>query len=141
MFEQDKYLALIQGAVNLVVSILLVQRVGLIGVYVGTIVSGLIANVTKPVIIYRVILDKPVREYFTDSVKYILALLFTFVLLSGVKKYVMRSVTVFTFAAMFVVICLVFNGIFLALFGRTKEFEYLRDLVRGKLGGRLKRKK
>ena len=130
VFEQDKYLALIQ-----------VQRVGLIGVYVGTIVSGLIANVTKPVIIYRVILDKPVREYFTDSVKYILALLFTFVLLSGVKKYVMRSVTVFTFAAMFVVICLVFNGIFLALFGRTKEFEYLRDLVRGKLGGRLKRKK
>ena len=93
---------------------------------------------TKPVIIYRVILVKPVREYFADSVKYISALLITFVLLSGVKKYVMRSVTVFTFGAMFVVICLVFNGIFLALFGRTKEFEYLRDLVRGKLGGILR---
>lgn len=140
VFEQDKYLALIQGAVNLVVSILLVQRVGLIGVYVGTIVSGLIANVTKPVIIYRVILVKPVREYFADSVKYISALLITFVLLSGVKKYVMRSVTVFTFGAMFVIICVVFNGIFLALFGRTKEFGYLWDLVRGKLGRIWKRK-
>ena len=42
VFEQDKYLALIQGAVNLVLSVWLVQSIGLAGIYVGTVVSGLI---------------------------------------------------------------------------------------------------
>ena len=41
VFEQDKYLTLIQGAVNLVISIVLVQKIGLVGIYIGTIVSGL----------------------------------------------------------------------------------------------------
>ena len=56
VFEQDKYLPLVQGAVNLVISIVLVQKIGLVGIYIGTIVSGLIANITRPFIIYKVCL-------------------------------------------------------------------------------------
>lgn len=133
VFEQDKYLALIQGVVNLIISIALVQKIGLAGVYIGTIVSGLIANITKPVIIYRVILDKDVKEYFKDSVKYLTVLIAVFGLLSGIKKLVMPQVTIFTFAVMFVIICVVFNGIFFGLFGRTEEFGYLWGIIYGKL--------
>lgn len=71
VFQQDKYLPLIQGAVNLVVSIVLVQKVGLVGIYIGTIVSGLIANITRPFIIYKVCFDESVAVYFKDSLKYI----------------------------------------------------------------------
>lgn len=133
VFEQDKYLALIQGVVNLVISIVLVQRIGLVGVYVGTIVSGLIANITKPVIIYKVILDKPVKGYFADSVKYIAVMLVTFGLLLFVKSRIMGTVTILSFGAMFITICIVFNGIFLLLFGRTEEFAYLWNIAAGKL--------
>ena len=133
VFEQDKYLALIQGVVNLILSIVLVQKIGLVGIYIGTIVSGLIANVTKPVIIYKVILDKPVREYFIDSVKYIILLFALFLLLSLIKYVVMPSVTVVSFGLMFVIICVVFNGLFLALFRKTEEFMYLQNLVMAKL--------
>lgn len=133
VFEQDKYLALIQGAVNLVISIVLVQEIGLVGVYIGTIISGLIANMTKPVIIYRVILKKDVKEYFTDSLKYIVVLVVVFGLLSAVKKMVMPQVTILTFAVMFVIICVFFNMVFFALFGRSEEFRYLWGLVSKKL--------
>lgn len=133
VFEQDKYLALIQGAVNLIISIVLVQKIGLAGVYVGTIVSGLIANITKPVIIYKVILDKPVKGYFMDSIKYIFVIAIVFGLLSVIKKLVMPEITIFTFAAMFVIICVVFNGVFFGLFGRTEEFGYLAGIVKNKL--------
>lgn len=133
VFEQDKYLALIQGAVNLVISIVLVQEIGLVGVYIGTIISGLIANMTKPVIIYRVILKKDVKEYFTDSLKYIVVLVVVFGLLSAVKKMVMPQVTILTFAVMFVIICVFFNLVFFALFGRSEEFRYLWGLVSKKL--------
>ncbi|MGN0377074.1 MAG: lipopolysaccharide biosynthesis protein [Suilimivivens sp.] len=133
VFEQDKYLALIQGIVNLIISIVLVQQVGLVGVYIGTIVSGLIANITKPIIIYRVILDKPVKGYFMDSVKYILVMCVIFGLLAVVKRFVMPEITILTFAVMFVIICVVFNGIFLLLFGRTEEFKYLTGIVKSKV--------
>jgi O-antigen/teichoic acid export membrane protein len=136
VFEQDKYLALIQGLVNLIISIVLVQKIGLVGVYIGTIISGLIANITKPVIIYKVILDKPVKEYFMDSVKYILVMLVTFLLLAGIKQAVMPEITKLSFGIMFVIICVVFNAIFLGLFGRTEEFRYLAGIV----GNRWKRK-
>ena len=58
VFEQDKYLSILQGIVNLVLSIALVFKIGLAGVFIGTVVSGLIANITKPIIIYRVCFEK-----------------------------------------------------------------------------------
>lgn len=58
VFEQDKYLSILQGIVNLVLSIALVFKIGLEGVFIGTVVSGLIANITKPIIIYRVCFEK-----------------------------------------------------------------------------------
>ncbi|MDE7133246.1 MAG: polysaccharide biosynthesis protein, partial [Lachnospiraceae bacterium] len=48
VFEQDKYLSLIQGAVNLVLSIIGIKHIGLAGVYVGTVVSGVMANLIQP---------------------------------------------------------------------------------------------
>ena len=133
VFEQDKYLALIQGVVNLILSIVLVQKIGLVGIYIGTIVSGLIANITKPFIIYKVCFEKSVKTYFLDSVKYLAVLGGILVLLTGIKQYVMPQVTVLSFIVMFIVICVVFNGIFLLLFGRTQEFGYLWGIIKGKL--------
>ena len=133
VFEQDKYLALIQGIVNLVISIVLVQKIGLVGVYIGTILSGLIANITKPFIIYKVCFDKSAKTYFMDSIRYLAVLGVILVLLIGVKAVIMPQVTIGSFAVMFLVICVVFNGIFLLLFGRTEEFGYIWDILKGKL--------
>lgn len=133
VFEQDKYLALIQGAVNLVISIVLVQRMGLIGVYIGTIVSGLIANITKPCIIYKVCFQKKVAVYFRDSLKYCGVLVLVLVLCLAAKQVMMPAVTFVTFVGMMIVVTVIFNGCFLLLFGRSKEFHYLWGLVKNRI--------
>lgn len=133
VFEQDKYLALIQGAVNLVISIVLVQKIGLAGVYIGTILSGLIANVTKPVIIYKVCFDRKAGDYFLDSFRFLALLGAVLAILYMIRSIVMTQITFLSFAVMFVIICVVFNGVFLLVFGRTQEFRYLWGIVRGKL--------
>ncbi|NBJ91308.1 lipopolysaccharide biosynthesis protein [Parablautia muri] len=130
VFEQDKYLALIQGVVNLIISIVLVQKIGLVGIYIGTIVSGLIANVTKPLIIYKVCFDKRVGAYFADSVKYLIVLVVILGILTGLKMTVMREVTVGSFLVMFGTICVVFNSLFLLVFGRTEEFGYVWEIMK-----------
>ncbi len=133
VFEQDKYLALMQGAVNLIISIVLVQKIGLVGVYIGTIISGLMANVTKPFIIYKVCFDRKAKSYFLDSVKYLAVVIGILVVLLGIRKVIMPEVTIVSFAIMFLIICAVFNGVFLLLFGKTEEFGYLWGIVKRKV--------
>ena len=53
--------------------------------------------------------------------------------LTCIKQFVMPQVTVLSFIVMFIVICVVFNGMFLLLFGRTQEFGYLWGIIKRKL--------
>ena len=133
VFEQDKFLPLIQGAVNLALSIVLVQRIGLLGVYIGTIVSGLIANVIRPVIIYRACFDRKADTYFYDAFRYIGVSILALVIcmLAGTK--VLSDVSLLRMIVMAVIVTAVYNGIFLLFFGRTFEFRYLYGIFKKRL--------
>lgn len=133
VFEQDKYLSLIQGAVNLVLSIVGIQWIGLAGVYVGTVVSGVMANLIQPVIVYRSCFDRSAWTYFLDSVKYIGTIVGVMALMAPVKALVLTQVNIQTFILMAVIVTVVYNMAFYLLFHRTQEFEYLWKLMAGKL--------
>lgn len=132
VFEKDRYLALIQGGVNLVLSIGLVQVIGLSGIYVGTVVSGLMANVIQPLIVYHDCFERKAISYFTDSLKYLCVIVGITLLLLPVKASILQEVTFLRFLGMAVVITLVYNGIFWLAFGRSGEFRYLFQVVAGK---------
>ncbi|WP_026520127.1 lipopolysaccharide biosynthesis protein [Butyrivibrio sp. FCS006] len=135
VFEPDKYLALIQGVVNLVISIVLVQTpLGITGIYIGTIVSGLIANVTKPIIIYRECFDMKAGSYFVDTAKYLASLVFVLVVSQLISVNVLANLNILTFILMAIIITVLFNGFYFVLYGRSEEFKYLTGKVREKLG-------
>ncbi len=134
VFEQDKYLALIQGAVNLVISIVLVQTpLGITGVYIGTVVSGLIANITKPVIIYKACFNRGAGEYFVDTVKYLASMVAVLAVCNYVSTFVLRSMNYGTIVLMALIITVIFNGTYFVLYGRTPEFKYLVGKVKERL--------
>ena len=133
VFEQDKFLPLIQGAVNLVLSIVLVQRIGLLGVYIGTIVSGLIANIIRPVIIYRACFDRKADSYFYDAFRYIGASILALAICALAGDVVLSSVSLLRMIVMAVIVTVVYNGIFLLFFGRTFEFKYLYGILKTRL--------
>lgn len=133
VFEQDKFLPLIQGAVNLVLSVILVQRIGLVGVYIGTIVSGLIANVVRPVIIYRVCFDRRANGYFYDAFRYIGVSAVALVICSLIGQTLLATVSLWRMILMAAVVTVVYNGIFLLFFGRTFEFKYLYGMVKERM--------
>ena len=129
VFEQDKFLPLIQGGVNLVISIVLVQRIGLIGVYVGTVVSGLIANISRPPIVYRVCFERKSKEYFIDTVKYLLVMAVILGIVLPLSNILLHEVTLVSFVLTGVMIVVVYNVIFLLAFCKTGEFRYMYDMV------------
>ena len=109
------------------------QRIGLLGVYIGTIVSGLIANLIRPVIIYRACFERKADSYFYDAFRYIgvSALALALCMLAG--NAVLSSVSFLRMAAMAVIVTVVYNGIFILFFGRTFEFRYLLEVFRKRL--------
>lgn len=133
LFEQDKYLPLVQGAVNLVISVLLVLKIGVTGVYVGTLVSGILANLIRPGIIYRVSFGKKAWAYFRDSIKYMSVILAVGAVITPIRHLLMSEVSVFSFAFMVIVITLLYNLVFLAVFHRTEEFAYLWNAVTARI--------
>lgn len=132
VFEQDKYLSLIQGVVNLVLSIVGIQYIGLAGVYVGTVVSGVLANLIQPVIVYRDCFGKNVWCYFADAARYIGVITGVAVLMVPVKQVFLTDVNLATFIGMALVISVVYNLAFFLAFRKTEEFGYLWTLVKGK---------
>ncbi|MDE7246948.1 MAG: hypothetical protein K2N43_03590, partial [Lachnospiraceae bacterium] len=141
--EQDKYLPLVQGAVNLVVSVLLVLKIGVTGVYVGTLVSGFLANLIRPGIIYRASFDREPWGYFRDSLKYMAVIFVVGAAITPIRHLLMGEVSILSFALMVVVITLLYNLVFLAVFHRTEEFTYLWNAVAARIPalGRLSVKK
>ena len=139
VFEQDKYLALIQGIVNLILSIWLAIAwrdiptiSGIAGVYVGTVVSGLIANITKPIIIYKACFNKNAWSYFADSFKYLASLIAVLAACYAIQRRVMPVSNIPGFIAMVFIITVLFNGVYLLLYGRSEEFKYLVGKIKNR---------
>lgn len=132
IFEQDKYLPLVQGGVNLVLSVGLVPSMGLAGVYVGTVISGLIANIVRPYIIYRVCFEKKVTGYFMDLLKYIAVIIVALGFCMAAKNLLMPMVTVVRFGVTAVSVSILFHIIFILVFGKSEEFQFLWGLVTAK---------
>lgn len=133
VFEQDRYLPLVQGGLNLVLSIVLVQRIGVAGVYVGTLVSGILANLIRPVIIYRVCFDRKAWGYFADSLRYLAVIFGIAVINIPIRHLVMKETNLLTFGAMVIVISIIYNVVFFLVFHKTEEFGYLWDVAARKI--------
>ena len=144
IFNEDKYISLIQGAINLIVSLTLVQNLGLVGVYIGTVVSGLFANITRPIIVYREMFHKSAKIYFIKSIKYLLSVLSVAFLLKMIVINIVSDITWGIFVLLCVTSAIVPNVMFWILFHNSIEFKglliRLERLIPSKLLNIIKKK-
>lgn len=131
IFSQDRYVALIQAVVNVVVSIAMVQIFGLAGVYVGTILSGLIPTIVRPIIVYKVAFDRLAIEYFRQAIQFFSASVGVSFLLLQLNQSILRITTLNWFSMIMIAILtfVLANLIFIFLFRKNVEFQYLYEKI------------
>ncbi|MXI87567.1 lipopolysaccharide biosynthesis protein [Sphaerochaeta halotolerans] len=134
VFDQDKYVAIAQAIVNLVVSIVLVRKVGLIGIYIGTVVQGLISTMTRPIILYSQIFHKKWYLYYKDSIIYLIVLAFPLVILSMIQNFFFNDITIMNFILFGVIDVIIVNGFFLLCLWKREEFKYVVSLLKRETG-------
>ena len=133
VFEPDRYLPLVQGILNLAISLSLVHNYGLVGVFAGTLVSGLLANLIRPQIIYRICFDMKAFRYYFDWLKYVIVTGCILAVCNFISGYVMQELNILTLIIMAVIIAVVYNGVFVALYWRSEELRYLLALYKNRI--------
>lgn len=126
IFHQDRYIPLVEAALNLGSSLILVRYFGLAGIFMGTTISSLLIPVwTQSKLVYNHVFNRSVFEYF-KSYAFFIGL--TLLVGTGVTTLCTTLVRWSDFSALVVkgLICVIAtNLVYLVIFFRTKEFQYL----------------
>ncbi|ELC8443054.1 O-unit flippase [Clostridium perfringens] len=129
-YYQDRYAPICEGIINLIVSILLVNIIGLPGVLIGTLISNLgVIFWVKPKIVYKYVFDKPLINYFKMYFKYLsiafIPLLLTMFLTSDLKQ----NITIEAFIINCLINIVVINLFYLIVFWKNENFVYFKNIA------------
>ncbi len=126
MFSVGKYRPIIASILNLLISILLVQKLKIAGVLLGTIISRLCVYFWfDPYIIYKNIFKEDVKKYFIKYFLYCIILLATTLITSNLCKLVMVHNRYLNILLKFIICSLIPNIFFIIVFFKSREFKSL----------------
>ncbi len=132
LYSPDKYIAFIQGIINLIVSILGVQMLGVSGVFLGTLVSMTFGATIRCKIIYSISFKGYTGKIYFGTLRYILFLVLSTVILYFIQA-LFTITTLFSFIIMLMLCLIVPSLIFIIIFYKTTEFEYYLNTILNKL--------
>jgi len=127
IFSPDKYASIVQSILNLGISIYGVIQWGLPGIYLGTLLSGLIITVCKPYVLYKYLFKQSSWLYFRRLFRNALITIGIILLLEWVKGYVLYNITIVSFVLMTIITSIVTNAIFVLFFWHSAEFVIIKE--------------
>ena len=129
IFVEDKYVSLLQGFINLVLSVIFVSLIGLPGIYVGTVLSGLFVNIVRPQILYKSMFKKSATRYYIKFIEYIIITIFCGILVRVVVSSIFGKLTWLTFFTMSILCVLLTNIFYTAIYFKSSEFKELTQRI------------
>ena len=132
VFWYDRYKPIFEVIINLIASIILVQKIGLAGVFVGTIISTLMTSFwVEPYVLYKYGFKMKLRDYFKQYLKYTIVTLLVAILTVFIINTLFTSVTILTFIGKLLLCIGIPNLCFILIFRKGEEFIYYKDLMEG----------
>ncbi len=122
-FNKDKGWAIVQALTNLVVSVAAAKALGLVGIYIGTVVSRLVYVIFRPYSTYKFLFGESSAEYYKTLIIYFSEVVIAAVVTKACITHFIPETTVWTFLYMMVMVAVIPNAIFLLFNFKTEEFE------------------
>lgn len=131
IFNQDKYVPIIEAIINLFASFILANEFGMVGIFLGTTISSILLPLwNQSRLVYKEVFNKPTLDYFK---KYVFYILITIVVGSMTSFACNFIVIKYAFISLVLkgIICIVLpNLIFISIFYNTEEFKYLLSIFK-----------
>ncbi len=89
----DIYNPILESTINLLLSLILVNYIGLAGVVVGTVVSNLIViYILKPLVVFKKSFQKPMKQYILEYSKYTVLTLLSIYFSTTILRYIPTNI-------------------------------------------------
>lgn len=129
-YYQDRYAAIIEALINLIVSLILVRKIGLAGVFIGTLVSNLtVVFWVKPYVVYRDVFNKSIIEYFKMYFRYLFIGFIPLIITNLITDSFKYNYNISSFMINCILNIIIVNVIYIFLFYKTEEFNYFKNIV------------
>lgn len=138
LFMRDKLRPLFEAVINLVVSIVLAKQIGIVGVFIGTCVSGLATYFWRePYMLFKEYFQSGSAEYWWIQLKWFVL---TVAMCAGMYAlFTLLPGGVVWLLVRFVLAAIIPNGIILLFTFRSQEFRYVLGFVGKKFLGKFKK--
>ena len=129
IYYEDRYWAVLQAVINIVMSIIMVNIIGLPGVFLGTCISNYTIEFwVKPKLVYRKIFKKDLKDYFIKYSRYSLIGLFAFIVSNILTGFINES-SVENFIIKNIINILVVLVIYNIIFRESEEYIYIKNII------------
>ena len=132
VFYEDRFVPIIESLLNIVLSIIFVKKFGLMGVFMGTIGSGLVLwCYSYPKYVYNKLFGRKIADYIKETIYYFII----FILIAGFT-YSLAILISFDnvylqFISNVLIALIVPNVIMLLLFSKDESFKYFINMLKG----------
>lgn len=132
IFYEDRFVPIIESLLNIVLSIIFVKKFGLMGVFMGTVASGLVLwCYSYPKYVYKNLFGRSYYDYIKETIYYLIV----FVLIAGFS-YSLAILISFEnvylqFISNVLIALIVPNLIMLLLFSKDENFKYFINMLKG----------
>ncbi|RDI45723.1 lipopolysaccharide biosynthesis protein [Falsibacillus pallidus] len=130
LFVQDKFAPVIEGAINLGASLILMKYFGLAGIFIGTTISTILTVLwTQPFIVYKLVFQKSVLRYFYLYGFYAMLTFLGCILSQKLCGILVEGDTFISLLQKGLICLFVPNIVYVILFLKTKEYRYIYNTV------------
>lgn len=134
-YKIDRYAPLIQAAINLIVSVFFVKRLGLLGAIFGTITSSVLVPMwQRPYLVYKHVLHRKSSIYFKEHARYLIVLILeclAFYIISRPITRIENTLVEMIIAA--VAATAIFVIVNVLVFYKNKYFVYFMKLIQKRI--------
>ena len=131
IYYEDRFIPLFESLINIIVSILLVKKLGLVGVFLGTIVSGLVLwCYSYPKYVYKLILKRNYFDYAKENIGYLVLFIITAFITVMISNSIHVQSIAFQFFYNVIIALIVPNLIMLLFFIKDEKLVYFFDLFK-----------
>lgn len=130
IWEEDKFVPLVESTLNIIFSIVCLKIFGLAGVFIGTIISGLaLWCYSYPKFVYKKLFGKSYKNYAKETIGYIVLFILIATITYGITSVITLQNDFIQIIINVAICCIVPNLIMFMIFRRTENFQYFLELI------------
>ena len=137
LYNQDKYVPIIQSIINIILSVILVKKMGLIGVVLGTLISNIILPCwNRPYIIYKYVFKNSPKNYYINYIKNFMVVSIITIIIMLIMNRINLSINILNFVLSVLIYSLLYFILISIFYFKNKNYRFYSHLILSRIKGK-----